>query len=606
VREARIEARQTADGPPLLPFALSIGVTGHRSDALPDAARMRERIRAALALLRITAEAVHGRDAEWFTPDPMCIQLVSPLADGADQIAAEAALDLGFGLHAVLPFARAVYRPLLVDEGARRRFDALLGRADCVLELPGYDVDGADAYVMTGRATVAHCDLLLAVWDGLSPRGRGGTSEIVQLAIARGTPVIHIRTDPALPDRILWAAFDPAVLTVGDDVMAERPFDRDTVDALLTALVTPPPDPQERRFIKIFGRERVRRIRARIEYPLLLAAAGVKRFRIKDQQEWRARAAIDAEWRCYRDNCARPHAIEASLELLERSYSWSDRLATHFAQTYRSGHVFNFVLGGFAVCLGLSTFMLPHARVALALTEFFITLAIILNTFVGARSEWHRRWLDYRQLAERLRPMRSLKLLGIAAPDPPGTATNPVARRWIDWYSSAMWRAMGCPAGSFDTQRADVLATAIAEYEIAPQVAYHAKNARQIEAFDQRLESIATALFGATLVVCVASVGGLLFAPELVKDFNNWFQLISSGFPALGTAIFGIRFQGDFGGTARRSESTAHALRRIDAELRKEVTLSRAADLAEQAARTMLADLDEWRLTNQLHDLSVG
>ena len=46
--------------------------------------------------------------------------------------------------------------------------------------------------------------------------------------------------------------------------------------------------------------------------------------------------------------------------------------------------------------------------------------------------------------------MRSLKLLGIAAPDPPGTETNPVPKRWIDWYASGIWRAMGCPSGTID------------------------------------------------------------------------------------------------------------------------------------------------------------
>ena len=50
--------------------------------------------------------------------------------------------------------------------------------------------------------------------------------------------------------------------------------------------------------------------------------------------------------------------------------------------------------------------------------------------------------------------MRSLKLLGIAAPDPPGTETNPVPKRWIDWYASGIWRAMGCPSGSIDAARA--------------------------------------------------------------------------------------------------------------------------------------------------------
>ena len=55
------------------------------------------------------------------------------------------------------------------------------------------------------------------------------------------------------------------------------------------------------------------------------------------------------------------------------------------------------------------------SKLQLAMVEIVITLAIIINTALGIRHEWHRRWLDYRQLAERLRPLRSLKL-GIAAP----------------------------------------------------------------------------------------------------------------------------------------------------------------------------------------------
>ena len=77
--------------------------------------------------------------------------------------------------------------------------------------------------------------------------------------------------------------------------------------------------------------------------------------------------------------------------------------------------------------------MAPRVKFEEAALELLITLAIILNAIIGKRQQWHRRWLDYRQLAERLRPMRTLKLLGIAAPDPPGTQTNPVPKRWIDW-----------------------------------------------------------------------------------------------------------------------------------------------------------------------------
>jgi hypothetical protein len=181
-----------------------------------------------------------------------------------------------------------------------------------------------------------------------------------------------------------------------------------------------------------------------------------------------------------------------------------------------------------------------------------------------------------------------------------------VPRRWIDWYARGIWRAMGCPAGAITRDNAGRLALAVAQFEVAPQVAYHERHAREIYALDKRLETLGNVLFLATLVVCVGTVAGLVLEPRAVAMYSNWATLVSAGFPAIGTAVFGIRFQADFGGSAVRSKATAEALREIERELGKEPTLTRAADLTEQAARRMLSDLDEWRLLNQQHDLSVG
>jgi hypothetical protein len=137
-------------------------------------------------------------------------------------------------------------------------------------------------------------------------------------------------------------------------------------------------------------------------------------------------------------------------------------------------------------------------------------------------------------------------------------------------------------------------------------MSYHERNARVIELLDHRLEQTGTVLFAATLVVSLVTLIGVAIGADYVNDYGNWFTLVSAGFPALGTAVFGIRFQADFGGDAVRSMATANTLRQIDDELRRGVSLSRAADLAEQAARIMLSDLDEWRLVNQQRDLSVG
>jgi hypothetical protein len=594
-------------GPPRLPLVISVGVTGHRAHSFEptDLAALPRRLDAVFAELEVAALKLFARSEVFFSDGPVVFRLVSPLADGSDQAAAEAAIARGWELQAILPFDRDTYRSS-IDEGSRPHFDRLLGQAGTVLELPGRDETLVEAYVMTGRGTIAHSDILLAVWDGKPPRGPGGTGDVAVQAIASGTAVIHVAQDSAAAPRLIWSGFDPTVVTMADGRNVTRPFELDQLDIVLGATLLPPADMQERDFYRRFAAERLRRIRTRIEYPLLLSIFGVRRISARDIAEHLSAREIDEEWRAFHTGCAKAHDISVPIDLLQAAYSWADRLATHFAQTYRSGHIFSFVLGGAAVCLGLSGFIAPGFNLQFAIGEMLITFAIILNALVGTRNEWHRRWLDYRQLAERLRPMRSLKMLGIAMPDPPGTRTNPVPRRWIDWYAATVWRAIGAPSGDIDRTCAANLAKAIADHEVDPQMRYHRKNAHTIDRLDHRLEFIGTALFAATLLVSASNIVGLAVGARWVNDLSNWFNLVESGFPALGTAIFGIRFQADFGGDAIRSMATARTLSEIDSELRRDVDLDRAADLTEQAARVMLADLDEWRLVNQQRELEMG
>src|SRR5207248_8836061 len=144
--------------PPRLPFVLSVGITGHRADMLPagslDALRLR--IREVLLLVADAGHALLRKEQACFAALPPRMRFVSPIADGADQIAAEVALELGWELQVIIPFGRDAYRNSLANNAARARFDALLERATCRLELPGDPDHGLDAYVMTGRATVAH------------------------------------------------------------------------------------------------------------------------------------------------------------------------------------------------------------------------------------------------------------------------------------------------------------------------------------------------------------------------------------------------------------------------------------------------------------------
>jgi hypothetical protein len=583
-----------------------VGITGHRTESLPAPENLRKQIVDVLQQLKSAATSVRTANSAFFAPQPPRFLFVSPLADGADQIGAELALELGFELHAVLPFSRERTREDMPDEESRARFDRLLDQSTCLLELPGDETHKLEAYVMAGRATVAHCDVLIAAWDGLPPRGRGGTGEVVRFAFERATPVVHVPIGDQVGTALRWSAFEPAIVTRHEDPANVRALDSDQLFSTLTGLLAPPPDEQEQQFIRVFQRECRRRLHARIEYPLLLAATGVSRLRAHHWRPSIANRRTQVEWEEFGAACQRAECITTPIATLEQWYEWADSLAAHYAQSYRSGHVFNFVLGAVAVLLALTTLILPDAKKFLAFAEFAAVLAILVNTWAGTKRQWQRRWLDYRQLAERLRPMRSLKIIGVASPDPPGTEANPISGRWVEWYAAAVWRAVGCPSGRIERAKVTTLAGTIATHELQPQIDYHQSAARQAERLDERLEIVGYGLFTLALVGCIVLLLAFWIDPVWVKHNSSWFTLLSAGLPAIGTAVFGIRVQGDYVGSAMRSEQTARVLDHISERLQEESNLPRAADLSEQAARAMLADLDEWRLLNQQHNLSVG
>ena len=596
-------------GPPLLPFVVAVGVTGHREDALKAEAieGLEEQLRSILSDVKSQALDLHAANSEFFAAEPARLVLHSSLADGTDQIAAAIALDLGFELHAILPFEAARYRLDMVDDRARDVFDALLRRATNVLELPGGPDDALEPYVMAGLATASHSDLLITVWDGLPSRGAGGTADVVKSASELARPIVHVPPGSTGTATIRWGAFDPAFVTGLDDPATIKPLSPDELRSCLELLLPPPRDDRERQFIRNFQSERRRRWRLRIEYPLLLAVAGVSKVKRHHFRTDRSVADTYEEWSRYREACFRAEAVSVPLDLLRSWYEWSDSLAGHFAQSYRSGHVFNFVLGALAVLLGVSNLVLPEWSVYLETILFFVVLAILTNTVAGNRQQWHRRWLDYRQLAERLRPMRTLKLLGVAAPDPPGTPADPVARRWVEWYAARVWRAIGAPAGRIDASRLPTLTSTIVDNEITPQVSYHRSAARQVLRLDQRLGIISFAAFVLALCSSIVLLTGFALAPDWVARTYDWFTVLAAGLPAIGTAAVGIRVQGDHSGSAARSERSAEVLEQIGSRLKAERTsLKRAADLTEQSARAMLGDLDEWQLLNQQHELSVG
>ncbi|MFF7877208.1 hypothetical protein ACIG0A_28150 [Streptomyces californicus] len=154
-----------------------IGVTGHRS--IPAEARPH-----VLAGLRA---AFRGRER--------ATHALSSLAVGADQLFADLALARGAELTAVIPSGD--YEACFESAADLARYRALKARAvrEVRLDFP-HSTD--EAYYAAGAYIADHCDLLLAVWDGLPARGLGGTGDIVTYARTLGRPVTVIWRDGVL------------------------------------------------------------------------------------------------------------------------------------------------------------------------------------------------------------------------------------------------------------------------------------------------------------------------------------------------------------------------------------------------------------------------
>ena len=82
---------------------LCVGITGHRAEALGEkAARsLPARISVVLEAIGTSGRALFERERSAFSAAPPALHFVSAIADGSDQIAAEAALSLGWELQAI-------------------------------------------------------------------------------------------------------------------------------------------------------------------------------------------------------------------------------------------------------------------------------------------------------------------------------------------------------------------------------------------------------------------------------------------------------------------------------------------------------------------------
>ena len=608
-------------------IAVRVGVTGHRDIAdryCENAAAIESQIAAALAAIRdaVQAAAKASRGSRAYREEPPVLRMISPLAEGADRLAAEIASRLGYRLLAPLPFAQSEYERDFETEESKNEFRRLLARADAeegTIALDGGRgaPTGDQSYYAVGRFVVRSADVMIAVWQRDRWGGLGGTGDVVAFALAAGVPVLWIPADAPGAMRLL-AERDALELPAQPEADALADL-RDRVEALLE----PPRLLAEHEEVPAPGwrglGDRWRRLPYRAGSPLQQfydeqprPSKGI----MLAFERFRGLFALPQRGRQHRATVAPPYVVRQVLTppqlekiaAYERIRDRADVLALFYSHCHRSTYLALFTLGAAALtCAGLAFAVEPGWP--------FVVLEIASLATIGGLvamdrvRRWHDRWIDYRILAELMRQMAYLVLLGRTLPINRAAILSThgarTARRqdWVLWYFSAVVREVGVPAARCEAEYLHSVRARFVNGLLAEQIAFHELNARRAGTVAARLGTLGLLCFAGTFLAALTKIALIVLAgPEAagaVHPVIEGLGVLGVALPALSAAAFALRAQAEFEIVAKNSKRLRRRLRGIKERLSHlpltgPLSAERLVDEMNGAGALMIADVEDW------------
>jgi hypothetical protein len=633
--------------PPKPPAFLRVAVTGHRpkKDHALDVGKVTE---ACKDVFDDLAACLATSDSQVFAVGAPVLALVSPLAEGADQIAAEALFSreessrVRRRLEVVLPFGVEAYAGAFDDPKAAQAMRGWLGKAETRMILSDWTPPVGDAdplaaywrderYATLGSVLLDEADVLIAIWDGLPARGRGGAADVVIEAITRRIPVIWIAP---VDGTIRLLMVSPAYQDVFQMIRRGAPIlDRPLLEDVLAPLLSPPLTPPAHgdgdelagsaELIRYLEREAVpKATRWSIYHNVLVLPARRGLFRRGGQGKTPPMAEFTLGCDHVAQDFANPDwtgmpagagAFGRARSTLSEAWSAADAIGTRLGHIYRSIYVLIFGLGALAVAIGLMALVLGHHSL-FATAEFAILFLAWRIYAAGKDQKHHKRLIAARELSEQVRAHWGAALLGLA-----GRRRLAADAPWTAWLFNAYVGPTGAPDLDAGPRALRDIAVAVRDGVVRAQQAYHQRNAdglfhihRRLERWGLRVLMLAL-LSSATLAVTTFMLG----EAKPSEPPEGWLPILmtvlmvmNGALPALGAALAGLRYQGDFERFSDRSRETFAALGQIDQALERFIAdADRDAPLEasepplfEQLRAivlnlrdVLLADVEDWR-----------
>jgi hypothetical protein len=466
-----------------------VGVSGHRDLDPDDVPRLREAV----------GDFVH--QLKRHLPDTE-LRIIVGMAAGADLLVAQAALDLGVAVEAVLPMELDQYAADFHPESLAL-LRQLLARPDvhCVeLTPPAHILDERGAVIPENRdamyanltaVLIRRSGLLLALWDGNLSRLPGGTADTV-------LRYLGVRTDETPGDGPVKFAAASQDMDAAERLVYWAPSTRSSGGVAASAT-----GPCFLRGIGDNELEMQRAMPAQLSHQLALLNHYNREYqelllagRLGQPDSLLAALPADA-----------PLQQSMMLEDVDAQYGKADALAVYYQ--LRSDRLF-YLFGLMAFTMGLAYLAyekLTESRLLLLAYVFILLTSLGLYYLLGRR-RWFAKHLTYRALAETMRAKFYLRLAGV---DHRVDTLAVLAMSGIDRFQGFDWityvlngvEAMDIHAA--ERNSAQIAQSRCVEQSwIESQHRYFAARVERLERSSRRVRMLRNTVFVVILVVIVA------------------------------------------------------------------------------------------------------
>jgi hypothetical protein len=496
-------------------------------------------------LIRKSIKKVLSRIENTLENSPHKFSIISPLAEGADRLVTEEILDFKFHSSSKKSFLEVIL-PLEINEYVKdfetvqseEEFKTFYERADSVNTIPD-STSRDDAYYKAGLYTVDNCDVLISIWNGKPAAGVGGTAQIMEYAKKNDKWIFWINSE------------NGSITELNKNKTLE--------------------------YYTIYNKEKL--------HPTEMKTSLNTHNNLFIYIAEKANLPL--------------HFIDQLYTILLPQFVRADILAQKYQKHYNNAGSLVYILSAGAVAtVTIQILFFPKIPqiIWLEVAEISIILLLII---ISNKKDWHRKWIDYRFLAERLRTALFFKIANIQCEitsPPPHLKVSNEPQNWIvrAYESICMENPSSTEPIPFEPFKKFLLNSWINE-----QLKYYKISAQKNHKNHIIFSRLGEFFFALTLVV--ASIHALNI--EIVPNSSSILPATAIILPAIAAAITGIKINRDYSRNAKRYQQMAVYISEISERMEKIENMKSLVELLDEFNKMMLGENQDWRVVVQFHKL---